>query len=48
MIYTNQILRFITIYYPSLQYEKISESPKTQIIDLFTQIGRRFGHVCQL
>jgi hypothetical protein len=36
-------IAFITIYYPSLQYEKISESPKTQIIDLFTQIGGALG-----
>jgi hypothetical protein len=32
-----------TIYYPSLKYEQISESPKTQIIDLFTQIGGALG-----
>ena len=33
----------VTVYYPSLQYEQISESPKTQIIDLFTQIGGALG-----
>jgi formate hydrogenlyase subunit 3/multisubunit Na+/H+ antiporter MnhD subunit len=32
-----------TVYYPSLQYEQISESPKTQIIDLFTQVGGALG-----
>jgi hypothetical protein len=33
----------VTVYYPSLQYEQISELPKTQIIDLFTQIGGALG-----
>ena len=32
-----------TIYYPNLQYTQISESPKTEIIDLFTQIGGALG-----
>jgi hypothetical protein len=36
-------LALFTVYYPSLKYEQISESPKTQIIDLFTQIGGALG-----
>ena len=34
---------FFTVYYPSLQYTFMSESPKTQIIDLFTQVGGALG-----
>jgi hypothetical protein len=40
--YKSNIALF-TVYYPSLKYEQISESPKTQIIDLFTQIGGALG-----
>jgi hypothetical protein len=29
----------IRVFYPSLQYTRVSELPKTSIIDLFTQIG---------
>jgi hypothetical protein len=32
-----------SVYYPSLKYTHISESPKTEIIDLFTQIGGSLG-----
>jgi hypothetical protein len=39
----NSNLVYVTIYYPSLQYEQIIESPKTQIFDLFTQIGGALG-----
>jgi hypothetical protein len=39
----NSNLVYVTVYYPSLQYEQISESPKTQIFDLFTQIGGALG-----
>jgi hypothetical protein len=39
----NSNLVYVTVYYPSLQYEKIIESPKTQIFDLFTQIGGALG-----
>ena len=34
---------FFTVYYPNLQYTYISETPKTEIIDLFTQIGGALG-----
>jgi len=34
---------FFTVYYPSFQYTFMSESPKTQIIDLFTQVGGALG-----
>ena len=34
---------FFTVYYSNLQYTQISESPKTQIIDLFTQVGGALG-----
>jgi len=34
---------YFGVYYQSLQYEQITESPKTQIIDLFTQIGGALG-----
>ena len=43
MICINHYVAYITVYYPSLQYEQISESPKTQIFDLFTQIGGALG-----
>ena len=33
----------VKVYYPSLQYTRISEVPKTSIIDLFTQIGGSLG-----
>ena len=39
----NSNLVYVTVYYPSLQYEQIIESPKTQIFDLFTQIGGALG-----
>jgi len=29
----------IRVFYPNLQYTRVSELPKTSIIDLFTQIG---------
>jgi hypothetical protein len=34
---------FFTVYYSNLQYTQISESPKTAIIDLFTQVGGALG-----
>jgi hypothetical protein len=34
---------FITVYYPNLQYTEITESPKTTLYDLFTQIGGSLG-----
>ena len=34
---------YVTVYYPTLQYTHISESPKTEIIDLLTQIGGALG-----
>jgi hypothetical protein len=33
----------ITVYYPNLQYTEITESPKTTLYDLFTQIGGSLG-----
>ena len=33
----------IRVYYPTLQYTTISESPKTSIVDLLTQIGGSLG-----
>ena len=33
----------IQVYYPSLEYMQISETPKTGIYDLFTQIGGALG-----
>ena len=33
----------VWIYYPSLEYTLITETPKTSMIDLFTQIGGSLG-----
>ena len=33
----------IKVFYPNLQYTRVSELPKTSIIDLFTQIGGSLG-----
>ena len=34
---------FFNVYYPNLHYNQISESPKTDMFDLFTQIGGALG-----
>ena len=36
-------LLFLNIYYPKLSYIKISESPKTSIIDLLSNLGGTLG-----
>jgi hypothetical protein len=34
---------FFTVYFSNLQYTEITESPKTSMYDLFTQIGGSLG-----